>query len=121
VTIFNPDGTIFIGDVAEGDLWFFPTGYPHSIQGLGPDGCEFLLVFDEGMFSEYNTFLISGWLAHTPGKVLSQNFNIPEAELSTLPEQGLYIFPGTVPGPLEDDRKAVGGAAVASRLTTHSE
>jgi oxalate decarboxylase/phosphoglucose isomerase-like protein (cupin superfamily) len=67
VTIFYPDGTIFIGDVAEGDLWFFPTGYPHSIQGLGPDGCEFLLVFDEGMFSEYNTFLISGWLAHTPG------------------------------------------------------
>ena len=117
VTIFNPeDGTIFIGDVAEGDLWFFPTGYPHSIQGLGPDGCEFLLVFDEGMFSEYNTFLISGWLAHTPAKVLSQNLNIPEAQLSVLPEQGLYIFPGTVPGPLEDDRKAVGGAAVASKI-----
>ena len=116
VTVFNPDGTIFIGDVAEGDLWFFPTGYPHSIQGLGPDGCEFLLVFDEGMFSEYNTFLISGWLAHTPAKVLSQNFNIPEAELSSLPEQGLYIFPGTVPGTLEADRKAVGGAAVASKI-----
>ncbi len=117
VTIFNPeDGTIFIGDVSEGDLWFFPTGFPHSIQGLGPDGCEFLLVFDEGNFSEYNTFLISGWLAHTPGKVLSQNLNIPEASLSVLPEQGLYIFPGTVPGPLEDDRKAVGGAAVASKI-----
>ena len=116
VTVFNPDGTIFIGDVAEGDLWFFPTGYPHSIQGLGPDGCEFLLVFDEGMFSEYNTFLISGWLAHTPAKVLSRNLNIPEAELSSLPEQGLYIFPGTVPGTLEADRKAVGGAAVASKI-----
>ena len=116
VTVFNPDGTIFIGDVAEGDLWFFPTGYPHSIQGLGPDGCEFLLVFDEGMFSEYNTFLISGWLAHTPGKVLSRNLNIPEAELGKLPEQGLYIFPGTVPGTLEADRKAVGGSAVASKI-----
>jgi oxalate decarboxylase len=92
VTVFNPeDGTIFIGDVSEGDLWFFPTGFPHSIQGLGPDGCEFLLVFDEGMFSEYNTFLISGWLAHTPGKVLSQNLNIPEAALSVLPEQERYI------------------------------
>ena len=116
VTVFNPDGTIFIGDVSEGDLWFFPTGYPHSIQGLGPDGCQFLLVFDEGMFSEYNTFLLSGWLAHTPPKVLSRNLNIPEAKLSSLPEQGLYIFPGTVPGPLEDDRKAVGGAAVASKI-----
>jgi oxalate decarboxylase len=116
VTVFNPDGTIFIGDVAEGDLWFFPTGFPHSIQGLGPDGCEFLLVFDQGTFSEYNTFLISGWLAHTPSKVLSRNFTVPEAALADLPEQGLYIFPGTVPGALEDDRKAVGGAAVASTV-----
>jgi len=116
VTVFNPDGTIFIGDVSEGDLWFFPTAHPHSIQGLGPDGCEFLLVFDEGMFSEYTTFLLSGFLAHMPSKVLSQNLNIPEADLSVLPESGLYIFPGTVPGPLEDDRKAVGGAAVASKI-----
>jgi oxalate decarboxylase len=48
--------------------------------------------------------------------VVSQNFCIPESDLSTLPESGLYIFPGTVPGPLEDDRKAVGGPAVASKL-----
>ena len=31
-------------------------GIPHSIQGLG-DGCEFLLVFDDGAFSENETFL----------------------------------------------------------------
>jgi len=116
VTVFEPNGKIFIGDVSEGDLWFFPAAHPHSIQGLGPDGCEFLLAFDQGNFSEYNTFLLTGYLAHTPSKVLSQNFNIPEAELSVLPESGLYIFPGTVPGPLEDDRKAVGGPTVASKL-----
>jgi len=82
VTVFEPNGKIFIGDVSEGDIWFSPTGHPHSIQGLGPDGCEFLLVFDQGTFSEYTTFLLSGWLAHTPSKVLCQNFNIPEAALS---------------------------------------
>jgi len=71
VTVLNPDGTIFIDDVTKGDLWFFPAGYPHSIQGLGPDdGCEFLLVFDEGMFSEDNTFLISAWVTHTPPEEL---------------------------------------------------
>jgi oxalate decarboxylase len=119
VTVLNPDGTIFIGDVTEGDLWYFPGGYPHSLQGLGPDGCEFLLVFDDGAFSEYTTFLISGWLAHTPGEMLSKNCKLPEAALHSLPNQegleALYIFPGTVPGPLEDDRKAVGGVAVASK------
>ena len=27
-------------------------GLPHSLQGLGPDGCEFLICFDEGKASE---------------------------------------------------------------------
>src|SRR5260370_6274377 len=116
VTVFEPDGRMFINDVSEGDIWFFPTAHPHSIQGLGPDGCEFLLVFDQGMFSEYTTFLLSGWLAHTPSKVLSQNLNIPEAQLTSLPEHGLYIFPGTLPRPLAYHRKSVGGSRVASRI-----
>ncbi len=115
VTNLNPDGTIFIDDVSEGDLWYFPAGYPHSIQGLGPDGCEFLLVFDEGSFSEYQTFLISDWVAHTPREVLSKNFSLPAAAIKKLPDDELYIFPGTVPGPLEEDRKAVGGAAAKSK------
>src|SRR5277367_2749459 len=59
VTVMNPDGTMFIGDVGEGDLWIFPAGFPHSIQGLGPDGTEFLLVFNQGNFSEDGTMLVS--------------------------------------------------------------
>src|SRR5271156_6827355 len=59
VTLLNPDGTIFVGDVGKGDLWYFPAGYPHSIQGLGPDGSEFMLIFNQGNFSEDATSLIS--------------------------------------------------------------
>jgi oxalate decarboxylase len=116
VTCLNPDGTIFIGDVGEGDLWYFPAGFPHSIQGLGPDGCEFLLVFDEGGFSEYATFLLSEWVARTPKDVLSKNFRLPVAGLSKLPTEEEFIFQGTVPGPLEDDKRAVGGPAVESKI-----
>jgi oxalate decarboxylase len=64
VTVMNPDGTMFIDDVRKGDLWLFPAGYPHSIQGLDSDGCEFLPVFDEGSFSEDGTFLLSETVAH---------------------------------------------------------
>jgi len=116
VTLLNPDGTIFIDDVAEGDLWYFPAGFPHSIQGLGPDGCEFLLVFDEGQFSEDSTFLLSDWVAHTPPEVLAMNFGLPERALGVMPKEEEYIFPGTVPGPLADNRAEVGGAAVASPI-----
>jgi oxalate decarboxylase len=116
VTVLNPDGTIFIGDVSKGDLWFFPAGFPHSIQGLGPDGCEFLLVFDEGTFSEYQTFLISDWMAHTPQQILEQNLRLPASSVAKLPEDELYIFPGTIPGSLEADKAAVGGKAVESKI-----
>src|SRR6201996_3733344 len=116
VTVLNPDGTIFIDDVAKGDLWFFPAGYPHSIQGLGPDGCEFLLVFDQGTFSEYQTFLISDWVAHTPQSVLERNLNLPAGAVQKLPNDEEYIFPGTIPGALEDDKRAVGGEAVMSKI-----
>jgi len=43
----NPDETMFIDDVGKGDLWFFPAGFPHLIQGLEADGCQFLLVFNQ--------------------------------------------------------------------------
>src|SRR3984957_16817592 len=43
VTTLDEMGRPYIADVKEGDLWFFPAGLPHSLQGLGPDGCEFLI------------------------------------------------------------------------------
>jgi oxalate decarboxylase len=74
ITGLDLDGKSFVTDVTEGDLWYFPTGIPHSIQGLGPDGCEFLLVFDDGNFSEYETVLLTDWMAHMPHDVLAANF-----------------------------------------------
>src|SRR5246127_2905938 len=112
VTVLNPDGTMFIDDITKGDLWFFPAGFPHSIQGLGPDGCEFLLVFNQGMFSEDNTFLISEWVAHTPAEVLSKNSNLDATDIAKLPKDELYIFPADLPGSLAQDRAAVGGRSV---------
>ena len=116
VTVLNPDGTIFIDDVSKGDLWYFPAGYPHSIQGLAPDGCEFLLVFDQGMFSEDNTFLLSEWVAHTPPEVLSKNFGLAEGSLTNLPQSALYIFPADLPKSLAEDKAAVGGQRVQSSI-----
>src|SRR6202140_1091154 len=43
ITAIDPQGHSFVDDVGVGDLWYFASGVPHSIQGLNPDGCEFLL------------------------------------------------------------------------------
>src|SRR6266705_4604283 len=73
ITAIDVDGKSFVADVKQNDLWFFPTGIPHSIQGLEPDGCEFMLVFDDGNFSESETVLLSDSMAHVPREVLSKN------------------------------------------------
>ena len=72
VTVLDPLGRPYVADVKEGDIWYFPAGYPHSLQGLGPDGCEFVICFDNGEASEFNTLLVTDWFIHTPPDVLPE-------------------------------------------------
>ena len=109
ITGLDSEGKSFVDDVGEGDLWYFPTGIPHSIQGLKPDGAEFLLVFDDGNFSEYETVLLTDWMAHTPKDALAQNFGVNEQSLKKLVGREKFIFQAALPGPLEADRKATAG------------
>jgi oxalate decarboxylase len=105
ITAVDQDGRNFIDDVGVGDLWNFPAGIPHSIQGL-EEGCEFLLVFDDGNFSENETFLLTDWFKHTPRSVLAKNFGVSEAAFANLPanpDYQRYIFDGKVPGALTTD------------------
>jgi oxalate decarboxylase len=105
ITAVDQEGRNFIEDVGVGDLWNFPAGIPHSIQGL-EEGCEFLLVFDDGNFSENETFLISDWFARTPADILAKNFGVPQDAFADIPidvEHERYIFPGPMPGPISSD------------------
>jgi oxalate decarboxylase len=112
ITAIDPQGHDFVDDIGVGDLWYFASGIPHSIQGLNPDGCEFLLVFDDGDFDEDNTFLLSDWFKHTPNEVLAKNFGVPASSFAHVPDPSeLYIFSSQVPGPLASD-KVVGANAV---------
>jgi len=103
LTAVDQDGRNFIGDVSEGDLWFFPAGIPHSIQGL-QEGCEFLLVFNDGNFSENETFLLSDWFIHTPREILAKNFGVAESNFASIPTHERYIFQSNVPGELSSDQ-----------------
>jgi len=104
ITAVDTQGRSHISDINAGDLWIFPGGIPHSIQGLGPDGAEFLLVFDDGNFNEFETFLLTDWLAHTPPEVLSKNFNLPASTFATVPHKELFIFARDLPRPLAEEQ-----------------
>jgi oxalate decarboxylase len=118
LTAVDANGKNFVDDVGVGDLWYFPAGIPHSIQGLGPDGCEFLLVFDDGDFDEDNTFLISDWFKHVPAEVLAKNFGAPAAAFGHTPDPSeLYMFPAPIPGPLSSDK--IPGTTQVSQSFSH--
>ncbi len=118
ITAVDHNGQSFVGEVGEGDLWLFPPGVPHSIQGLGPDGCKFLLVFDDGNFDEFQTFLITDWMHHTPKEVLAKNFNLPESTFDKVPKKELFIFQAGMPGDLkkEQSQTAEGTGTVPQRF-----
>jgi oxalate decarboxylase len=107
ITAVDQHGRGFVNDVHEGDLWLFPGGIPHSIQGLGPDGCKFLLVFKDGNFNEFGTFLLTDWLHHTPKEVLAKNFDVPESTFANVPKRELFIFQRDLPRPLAEEKKQV--------------
>lgn len=108
ITTLSREGMPSVEDVFAGDLWFFPTGLPHSLQGLGPDGAEFVLAFDDGAQSESNTLLLTDWFAHTPPEVLAKNFRVAQETFDDIPLHNLWIFPGDEPGDLEADQVAAG-------------
>jgi oxalate decarboxylase len=117
ITAIDAQGRNFVDDVGVGDLWYFPSGIPHSIQGLEPDGAEFLLVFDDGSFDEDNTFMITDWFKHTPNEILAKNFGVPASSFGPIPDQSeRYIFPAPVPGPLSSD-KIAGATAVPQKFS----
>ncbi|KAG8739974.1 hypothetical protein FRC10_004941 [Ceratobasidium sp. 414] len=99
VVVVNADGQNYNEDVYPGDLWYFPPGIPHVIQGLNDiaDGCEFLLVFDDGEFSEDSTFSVTDWMAHVPKEVLAKNFKVNASAFDHIPERQLWMLPSALP------------------------
>lgn len=120
VTAIDEQGRYFIDDVVAGDLWNFEAGLPHSIEALD-QGCEFLLVFSDGSFSENNTFLLSDWLMHMPQEVVAANLKKTVGEIAQFPKEELYIFKGNVPGPIDQVVRPTPQGPVPDMFSLHMD
>jgi oxalate decarboxylase len=96
-TVIAPDGLSETNDFDPGDVWYFPRGHGHAVQNLGKEEAHFILVFDDGGFSEYRTFSITDWLAHTPPEVLAKNLGLPVEAFARFPKDELFIPQGRIP------------------------
>lgn len=96
-TVVDPKGRSETNDFSPGDIWYFPRGHGHMLQCLGKEPCHFVLVFDNGYFSEFGTFSISDWVGHIPAPVLAKNFGVPEAVFRSFPKGEVYFAKGPIP------------------------
>jgi oxalate decarboxylase len=96
-TVVDPQGYAETYDFDAGDVWYFPRGHGHMLQCLGAEPCQFILIFDNGYFSEFGTFSITDWISHTPKPLLAKNFGLPEAAFDTFPKKEVYFARGAVP------------------------
>ncbi|MEE3918410.1 cupin domain-containing protein [Micromonospora sp. BRA006-A] len=94
IAAVDQEGRNFLEDVKAGDLWYFPAGIPHHIQAHD-EGVEFLLVFDDGCYSEDATFQLTDFFSHVPKEVIGKNFGWTMQQMANFPpESERYIFRG---------------------------
>jgi oxalate decarboxylase len=96
-TVIDPQGNAETDDFAPGEVWYFPRGHGHMLQCLGDKPCHFILIFDNGYFSEFGTFSITDWIGHTPKPLLAKNFGVPESTFDDFPKEEVYFARGAIP------------------------
>ncbi|MBS1517350.1 MAG: cupin domain-containing protein [Bacteroidetes bacterium] len=113
-TLLHPDGSSYIDTFDPGDVWYFPRGYGHSIQGISDEECHFILIFDNGDFSEDHTFSITDFVSCTPADIVAQNLGISIEEVNMLPKKEVYFALGKVP----DDHSFISAKSDEPDLTS---
>ncbi|KAH7381949.1 RmlC-like cupin domain-containing protein [Cadophora sp. MPI-SDFR-AT-0126] len=95
VSAVDESGNYQVDKLQVGDIWYFPKGSAHTVQGLADEN-EYLLVFDDGNFDAVGTtFMVDDWIAHTPKSVLAKNFGVNSSVFDTIPTPDPYILNGT--------------------------
>ncbi|KAL8786594.1 MAG: hypothetical protein Q9195_008151 [Heterodermia aff. obscurata] len=76
---------------------------------------EFLLVFDDGFFSEDDTSLVTEMFLRNPRSVLAKDLQTDISNLDNIPSDQLYIFPGTPPSKDISEQNTTGPAGTTSQ------
>lgn len=98
ITLTSPDGKTEVADVNEGGIWYFPKGWGHSIQNVGTKPTQFVLVLNNGNFTEQSTFSVTDWISHTPLELLTKGLQISESTANKFPKSDGFMFTGSVNG-----------------------
>ena len=119
-TVIDPQGCAETNDFEPGDIWYFPRGHGHVLCCLGDKPCHFILIFDNGYFSEFGTFSITDWIGHAPAPLLAKNFGVPESTFDSFPKEEVYFASGPQPSAAQQPNFARPRRAAANAQIPHA-
>ena len=96
-TVVDPKGYGETNDFDPGDVWYFPRGHGHMLQCLGNEPCHFILIFDNGYFSEFGTFSVTDWIGHAPKPLVAKSLGVPVEAFDGFPAKEVYFARGAAP------------------------
>ncbi|MBV7532611.1 cupin domain-containing protein [Chitinophaga sp. sic0106] len=96
-TTIDPQGNTYIDLFGPGDVWYFPRGFGHVLQCISNEPCHFILIFDNGDFSEDHTFSVTDFISSVPPEIAAQNLGLTLEEVVQLPQKEMYFAPSQLP------------------------
>ena len=97
-----------------------PGGMATCSSAWVKEPCHFILIFDNGYFSEFGTFSITDWLGHDPqSRSWRRTSGLPESAFDGFPKEEVYFARGSIP-PAEIRRPPLQGALEADRRSRTS-
>ena len=90
----------------------------HCSSASARSRCHFILIFDNGYFSEFGTFSITDWLGHAPKVAAGQEFWLARIGVRWFSDQGSLLRPWPrAAGEMPANRKARDGAAADAQVS----
>lgn len=88
MTVFASSGMASVSEMGPGDVGFVPMGFGHSLESIGEEAMEAVLIFNSGTYEEIS---LTEWLASNPRYLLENNFGLPASVIDRLPRRQRFF------------------------------
>jgi oxalate decarboxylase len=83
LTVYDPNNHTESGPLVEGDIWFVPRGFAHSLWAAGSQGCTVCTVYDDGITTEQNALHVTDLLRSERPEIIVSSLGITQQVISS--------------------------------------
>lgn len=97
--LYDQNNHMESGPLNEGDIWYVPRGFSHSLWAAGNQGCTFCTVYDDGITTEQNALHLADLVRLERPEIIQSSLGIRPDRISSA-SADLLMAGRTDPGSL---------------------